>query len=134
VINMRFCHRRSLGWVTSLGLWGCGWWLAAGLLVNGEGARAIAADHIRVGLSILELSLPVEALEEFAATGQVTRSLRPFVRGLDQQDLAYLRLSLTPWRCRNYPMDTWGKSFYKVWVGWCKRKLGKMVSWRCALR
>jgi len=33
-----------------------------------------------------------------------------------------------------FPLDTWRKSIYKVWVGWCKRKLGNIVSWRCALR
>lgn len=75
-------------------------WVALGIGIVGSvlslSARpALSAERVSINLGILQDSFKVSSLETFAATGKVPPDLRDYIRLLDDEQRAQLRIALS---------------------------------------
>ena len=61
------------------------------LLVSLQAGTAMAADRVTVTYGLLERSLSVQALEDYAKTGQASKELRSYLANLNEQQEAQLQ-------------------------------------------
>jgi hypothetical protein len=61
------------------------------LLTSVQAGSALAAERVTVTYGLLERSLSVQALEEYAHTGRASKALHGYLKNLDEQQESQLR-------------------------------------------